>query len=66
LFNVSAGGEVVVVKAAEDFEVLARFALNELCRSTPAVANERMFIHTASHLWCIGQPDAPEAPATSR
>jgi outer membrane protein assembly factor BamB len=66
LFNVSAGGEVVVVKAAEDFEVLARFALNELCRSTPAVANERMFIHTASHLWCIGQPDATEAPATSR
>lgn len=66
LFNVSAGGEVVVVKAAEDFEVLARYPLNELCRSTPAVANERMFIHTAGHLWCIGQPRTGPPPAASR
>lgn len=60
LFNVSASGEVVVVGATEKFEVLARHALGELCHSSPAVAGGRMFIRTASHLFCIGG-QTPEA-----
>jgi outer membrane protein assembly factor BamB len=60
LFNVSASGEVVVVAAAEKFEVLARNSLGELCHSTPAVAGGKLFIRAASRLFCIGGK-SPEA-----
>jgi hypothetical protein len=34
--------------------VLHRYALNELCHSTPAVALGRMFVRTEKHLVSIG------------
>ncbi|MDX1961689.1 MAG: PQQ-binding-like beta-propeller repeat protein [Pirellulales bacterium] len=55
LFCVSADGEVVVLAATEKPQVLARNQLGEVCRSTPAVANGRMYIRTESHLFCIGR-----------
>jgi outer membrane protein assembly factor BamB len=54
LFCVSTSGEVVVVEASEKFNVLHRFALNELCHTTPAVALGRMFIRTEKHLLSLG------------
>src|SRR2546430_14202992 len=51
LFCVSTAGELVVLEASDRFNVLHRYALNELCRSTPAVALGRMFIRTEGHLW---------------
>ena len=54
LFCVSTSGELVVVQASDDFKVLHRFALHELCHSTPAVASGRLFIRTEKHLWCFG------------
>ena len=54
LFGVSTTGEIVVVAASEQFNVLHRYPLNELCHSTPAVALGRMFIHTEKHLVSIG------------
>ena len=54
LYCVSTTGELVVVEASDEFKVLSRYALNELCHSTPAVALGRMFIRTEKHLWCIG------------
>ena len=59
LFCVSTAGEVVVVEASENFKVLHRYALNELCHSTPAVALGRMFIHTERHLISIGGANRP-------
>jgi outer membrane protein assembly factor BamB len=59
LFCVSTAGEVVVVEASENFKVLRRYALNELCHSTPAVALGRMFIHTERHLISIGGANRP-------
>ncbi len=61
LFCVSVRGEVVVAAAADKFAVLARNPLDELCRSTPAVAGGKMFIRTASHLFCIGGKAAEAA-----
>ena len=54
LFCVSTSGEVVVVAAAEKFEVLARNPLGETTHSTPAVAGGRMYIHTSQHLVSVG------------
>ena len=55
LFCVSQEGEVVVVAAGGDkFEVLARNALGETCRSTPAVAGGRMYVRTEEHLVSVG------------
>jgi outer membrane protein assembly factor BamB len=51
--NVSADGEVVVIADGEDFEVLGRAALGELCRSTPAVAAGRMFFRSAGRLHAL-------------
>jgi outer membrane protein assembly factor BamB len=54
LFCVSSRGDVVVVQASEQFALLARNALGELTRSTPAVAGGHMYIHTSKHLVSIG------------
>jgi outer membrane protein assembly factor BamB len=54
LFCVSTSGEIVVLEASDKFNVLHRFALNELCHTTPAVALGRMFIRTEKHLVSLG------------
>lgn len=54
LFCVSTTGELVVVQAGDEFKVLHRFPLQELCHSTPAVALGRLFVHTEKHLWSLG------------
>ncbi len=54
LFAVSTAGELVVVEASDKFNVLHRYALKELCHSTPSVALGRMFIHTENHLVSLG------------
>ena len=56
LYCVSTTGEIIVLEASDKFNVLARYQLKELCHSTPAVAQGRMFIHTENHLWCLGGP----------
>ena len=54
LFCVSTTGEVVVIRASDRFELLARNALGETTHSTPAVAGGRMYIHTSKHLVSVG------------
>jgi outer membrane protein assembly factor BamB len=53
LFAVSTSGELVVVPATDQFKVLHRYNLGELCHSTPAVAREQLLIRTENHLWCF-------------
>lgn len=55
LYCVSAEGEVVVLKASEEYELLGKQPLNEVCRSTPAVANGKLFLRTQSHLMSLGK-----------
>ena len=62
LFCVSVRGELVVVEASDKFKVLDRYALKELCRSTPAVAFGRLFIRTEKHLWSFGGAKEAAAP----
>jgi outer membrane protein assembly factor BamB len=56
IFGVSLDGEVSVLSAEPQFNLLARNSLGEPTRATPAVAHERMYLRTESSLICIGEP----------
>jgi outer membrane protein assembly factor BamB len=56
VYCISTEGEVAAIKAADEFELLGKSPLGETSRATPAVANGRMFLRTASHLIAVGQP----------
>ncbi|MCC7421649.1 MAG: PQQ-binding-like beta-propeller repeat protein [Planctomycetaceae bacterium] len=57
LYCVSADGEVVVLAASKEFEELGRVKLGEGSRSSPAVANGKIFFRTYSHLMAVdGKP----------
>ena len=62
LFSVSASGELVVVEASDQFKVLSRYGLNEICRSTPAMAEGKLFVRTERHLWSFGNSKTAAAP----
>jgi outer membrane protein assembly factor BamB len=53
LYAIAEDGEVVVLAASEQYELLARNALGEDSRSTPAVADNRLYLRTYSHLISI-------------
>lgn len=54
LYCITRSGDVVVVKAAPEYELLAVNSLGEGSDATPAVADERMYLRTASQLICVG------------
>jgi len=53
VFCFSEDGDVYVVKAGPDFELLNTNSLGEGMMATPAVADGKMFIRTIKHLYCI-------------
>lgn len=54
LYCINRAGEVVVIKAADKYELLAINNLGEMSHATPAVAAGKMFLRTFSRLICIG------------
>jgi outer membrane protein assembly factor BamB len=54
LYCVNQDGEVYVVSATQKLDVLGHNSLGEECRSTPAVADGRMYLRTFSHLISLG------------
>jgi len=54
LYCIREDGEVTVVAAADEFKLLGRNPLGEESRSTPAVADGRMYLRTYSHLISVG------------
>jgi hypothetical protein len=58
LFCISSAGEVVVLEASDQFNVLARNSLDDLCHTTAAVAGGRMYVRTEKYLFSIGGPGA--------
>jgi outer membrane protein assembly factor BamB len=54
IYTVSTKGEVVVIAAADKYQLLARNQLGEKSLATPAIAGGRMFLRTYSHLISIG------------
>ncbi len=55
LYCITTEGDVVVIRAASTYELLAINPLGERSHSTPAVADERIYLRTFSNLISIGQ-----------
>jgi outer membrane protein assembly factor BamB len=56
LYCISRSGEMVVLAAADKYQLLARIPLGEASHATPAVADGVMYLRTVSHLMAIGGP----------
>lgn len=54
IYCVSHEGEVVVLAAEKEYRLLARNELEDLTRATPAVSGGRMYLRTATKLFCVG------------
>ncbi len=54
LYCINREGKVVVIKAAPTYELLAVNSLGEKSQATPAVAGDKMYLRTYSHLLSIG------------
>ena len=54
IFCVDTDGTVICIAAEKEYKELGRTKLGELCRSTPAIANGRMYVRTVSHLLSVG------------
>jgi outer membrane protein assembly factor BamB len=54
LYCIDDDGVVIVLSASDRFELLGKNPLGEPSRSTPAVAQGRMYLRTESHLVSIG------------
>ncbi|HTU23229.1 MAG TPA: PQQ-binding-like beta-propeller repeat protein [Gemmataceae bacterium] len=58
IYAVAKNGSVYVYEAAAKYNLLAKNAVGERVSSTPAVADNRLFIRGEKHLFCIGKPAA--------
>jgi len=54
LYCITVDGDVVVLKAAETYQLLAVNALGEKSHSAPAIAGDKMYLRTYSHLFSVG------------
>ena len=54
IYLCSTRGTVTVVSATDKLEVKARNNLGERIQATPAIADNKLFVRSASHLWAFG------------
>ena len=58
LFITNQAGEVFILKAASEFELLATNSIgDEITCASPAISNGQLFLRTYEALWCIGKPN---------
>ena len=55
LFFLSEDGDTYVIRAGEDYELLATNSLDELCLASPGISGSNLLIRTASKLYCLGK-----------
>jgi outer membrane protein assembly factor BamB len=53
LYFASEDGDVFVVRAGKQFELLARNDMREMCLATPAVAGAMLFVRTRGHVYAL-------------
>jgi outer membrane protein assembly factor BamB len=54
IYAASETGTVVVFRAGDSLEVLARNELGEGIRATPAITANKLYVRTLDHLWAFG------------
>ncbi len=55
IYFTSEEGDVYVLKTGSDYELLARNKLGEICMSTPAISEGRLYFRTQHHVMAIGK-----------
>jgi outer membrane protein assembly factor BamB len=58
VFITSQNGTVAVLAAGDTFQVIAKNTLGEPVFATPAIADGKIYIRTAGHLFCFGSAPA--------
>ena len=53
LYCASEDGDVYVIKAGPNYELLAKNSMGESIMASPAVSGGKMFVRTLKHLYCI-------------
>jgi len=53
IYCLDANGQTFVVKAGEEFELVAQNSLEEMCWSSPAVAGGSLLIRTVDNLYSV-------------
>lgn len=56
IYAISEEGTTTVLKAGDEFEILAVNRLEDYTLASPAAAGNQIFIRTAEYLYCIGKP----------
>ena len=54
IYAASETGTIVVFRAGDELDVLARNDLGESITATPAIADHKLYVRTAKHLWAFG------------
>ncbi len=55
VYLASSRGAIAVVQAGDSFEVKARNELKESVMATPAIADDKLYVRSAKHLWAFGR-----------
>ena len=56
LYFTNEEGEVFVVRAGAEFELLASNSMNDICMATPAISNGMLIIRTKNSIYAIEKP----------
>ena len=57
-------GDTVVLEAGRKCKILARNALKEVCRASPAIGRGQIYIRSDEHLYSIGAPQSTPISTT--
>jgi len=63
LYLASEDGDVFVLRAGPEYELLATNRMHEVCLATPAISEGEIFIRTTGHLYAVSAGIAPTAAA---
>ncbi len=55
IYFASSRGNMAVVEATDTLKVVARNKLGEKINATPAIADDKLYVRSASHLWAFGK-----------
>ena len=55
VYFTSERGEIYVVRAGPEFEVLATNKMDEVCMATPAISDGEIFLRTHENLYCVSE-----------
>ncbi len=56
IFCLSEDGDTYVIEAGPEFKVARTNRLEEMCMASPAIANGKLVLRTASKVYCLGAP----------